>query len=275
MNREHAMKFRSTAVRAAAALILILLVFVLLPAAPARASISLQQAWSTVYTGAAFPTTYSYTVTAGANRMLVVAVSSSITAAATQTATVTYDGQSLTPQVGDGATSSMEHSYLFYLQDTPAVMDGTARNLVVSVTGGAVRWNYVYAAVYAGTDQSAAPITDSKNYNSLAAQATAVGPFAVALTIGSGDQAVEIINLTRTATPARTITTWAANWSSAIGPNSSTAFTSAYIATDNTPGATTSQHTASGTGYRSMSAMSIKAYTAIKQTWSNVYAGAA
>ncbi len=36
-----------------------------------------------------------------------------------------------------------------------------------------------------------------------ATQSATVGPFATALTIGSGDQAVEIINLTRTATPAR------------------------------------------------------------------------
>ncbi len=172
--------------------------------------------WSTVYSGAAFPGTYSYTVTAGVGRMLVVAVSSSFSASpgATQTATVTYGGQNLTQVVGDGTTQSITHTYLFYLQDT-GIQNATSQNLVVTVTGGTTRWNYVYAAVYAGVDQSANPITDSQNLNSLATQAAAVGPFATALTIGSGDQAVEIINLTRTITPARTMTTWAANWSSA------------------------------------------------------------
>ncbi len=162
-----------------------------------------QQSWSTVYSGAAFPGTYSYTVSAGVGRMLIVAVSSSLSASpgATQTATVTYGGQSLTLQVGDGATSSITHTYLFYLKDTPSVMDGAAHNLVVTVTGGTTRWNYVYATVYAGVDQSGSPITSSQNYNSLATQAAAVGPFATPLTVGNGDQAVEIINLTRTANP--------------------------------------------------------------------------
>jgi hypothetical protein len=271
------MKFLSVKLRVAAVLIAILVICVVLPVITAQAAISLQQPWTAVYTGAGFPGTYPYTVNAGANRMLVVAVSSSLSASpgAIQSATVTYGGVSLTQQVGDGGTQSITHTYLFYLQDAPAVMDGAAHNLVVAVTGGTTRWNYVYAAVYAGVDQSASPITNSRNYNSLAAQPNGAVGFATALTIGNGDQAVEIINLTRTTAPVRTITGWATNWSSAIGPNSSAAFTSAYVATNNTPGTTTAAHTASGTCYRSMSAMSIKSFTAIKQTWSNVYAGAA
>jgi hypothetical protein len=272
------LKNRRIALSIFAALVLLALICATLPVGIARAAISLQQAWTTVYTGAAFPGTYPYTVGAGDNRMLVVAVSSSLSASpgATQTVTVAYGGISLTQQVGDGGTQSITHTYLFYLLDTPAVMDGAAHNLVVTVTGGTTRWNYVYAAVYAGVDQSGSPITNSQNYNSLAAQATAVGPFATALTIGNGDQAVEIVNLTRTANPARTITTWAANWTAAAGPNSSAVFTSSYVGTNNAIGTTTSQHTASGTCYRSMSAMSIKPFTVSpQQTWSAVYSGAA
>ncbi len=104
MNGLHAMKLRSTTVRVVAALAIVLLLFT---AVPVRAAISLQSAWATIYSGAAFPGTYSYTVAAGANRMLVVGVSSSLSATpgATQTATVTYGGQNLTQVVGDGATS--------------------------------------------------------------------------------------------------------------------------------------------------------------------------
>jgi hypothetical protein len=262
------MKLRSTSIRIVAALAIVLLIFVALPAGPASAAISLQSGWSTVYTGAAFPGTYSYTVAAGSQRMLVVAVSSSISAAAAQTtATVTYGGQSLTRQVGDLASLGRAHTYLFYLKDTPAVMNGAPQNLVVTITGGTTRWNYVYAAVYAGVDQSGNPITDSKNYNGLNVQSATVGPFAPALTIGSGDQAVEIINLTRTANTVPSITTWAANWSSPLSNCNTPTCTwyRSYIATDGTAGTTTSQHSASGgsgTAYRSMSAMSMKAFVA-------------
>jgi len=256
------MKLRSPTKRIVVAVIIVLLVMMALPAAPASAAISLQQAWSTVYTGAAFPTTYSYPVTAGANRMLVVAVSSSISAAAVQTAaTVTYGGQSLTRQVGDLASAGRAHTYLFYLKDTPAVMDGAAQNLVVTIIGGTPSYNFVYAAVYAGVDQSANPITSSQNFNSLAISQTTVGPFATALTIGSGDQAVEIINLTQSATPAQTITVWAVNWFPILGPNSALNLYSSYVATDITAGTTTSLHTASGNTLSSMSAMSMKAFT--------------
>ena len=234
-----------------------------------------QQGWSTVYAGAAYPAgTYSYTVNDGNNRMLVVAVSSTTSAAVIQTASVTYGGQNLTRQVGT-TTSSITHTYLFYLKDTPLVMDGTPQDLAISLAGSTSVYNYVYATVYADVDQSANPITNSQNYNSAAATSTTVGPLPV-LSIAPGDQAVEIINLTRTATPASAITAWASYWSRATGPDSSGVFTSAYVATNNTPGAVASSHTAGTTCYRSISAMSIKPFTSqAQQGWSTVYAGVA
>ena len=253
------------------AILIVMLALAALPVTPAKAAISQQQVWSTVYANNGAPGTNTYTINPGSNRMLVVAVSSSRSTVGTQTATVTYGGQSLTQAIGDGATSAQQHTWLFYLQEA-GIAAATNTNLSVTVTGGTIRYNYVYAAVYAGVDQSASPLTDIQNFNGAETASSTVGPFATGLTINSGDQAVEIVNLTRTGNQtARTITTWATNWTAALGPNSGLynapgggsqpedrAF-SAYIATNNTAGSTTSQHTASGSALRSMSAMSIKA----------------
>ncbi|MDA8404802.1 MAG: hypothetical protein M0Z56_11530, partial [Desulfobacteraceae bacterium] len=220
------------------------------------------QAWSLVRGVLNNPPNTAYIVNPGSNRLLVVAVSSRLSAAGTQTPTVTYGGQALTLQVGDGGTSSVQHSYLFYLNDA-RIAAAVGTNLVFTGLGGAATYNHVYAAVYTGVDQSG-PISDSRNYNSAAAD-TAVGPFAPppGLTIGTDNLAVEIVNITRndaTAT-ARTITTWAAGWTGAGGgPNSfnTVPAVSAYVRTNSTVGTTTSQHTASGDCWDSMSAMSLR-----------------
>ena len=219
-----------------------------------------QADWTSLYAGTAFPGTYSYTVNSGTDRLLVVGLASDITANATQSATVTYGGVSLVKQVTDETTNDRQHSWLFYLKDN-AVMNGSAQNLVVSITGGTASRNYVYAAVYSGVDQTT-PITDSKSFNPGTGTGTAVGPFASALTINSGDTAVEMVSLYRSAsTAARTVSAWASGWSSSLGPNSGNDGTnsgSAYAATDTTSGTTTSQHTANGAALRSMTAMSLK-----------------
>ncbi|MBJ6725716.1 IPT/TIG domain-containing protein [Geomesophilobacter sediminis] len=227
------------------------------------------QGWSTVYGGTSFPVaggyTYAITPAANSNRMLVVAVSSTITAAATQTCTVTYGGKSLTQAVGDGTTSAQQHTYLFYLNDAN-IAAATGTTLIATVTGGTSAYNHVMAAVYTGVDQSASPITNSQNYNGGATSSSAIGPFATALTIGSGDQAVEVVNLTRTgSTTARTVGTWATNWASTFTASGSNSSGSQYavsttIGSDSTAGTTTSQHTvnSSNTALRSMSAMSLK-----------------
>jgi hypothetical protein len=254
------MKIRSTFFKVIAALILVTLVFASLPAGQAQAAISVQQAWANIYAGAAFPGTYSYTVTPGSDRILVVAVSSTISNNGWEIITVTYGGQPMTLEVGDVSPPQTirQFTYLFYLVDTPSVMNGTPQNLTVNITSNrATRYNFVYAAVYAGVDQSN-PISDRSNFSGLRTQALPVGPFSPVLTIGSGDQAVEIINLTRTGTPARWISGWATGWSPVISNTASNLYT-AYVATDVTAGTTDSRHTANNTCYRSMSAMVLHA----------------
>lgn len=241
-----------------------------------QAAISKPANWTSQYAAVAYPAgaiNAAYTVPAGTNRLLVVAISSTTTAAGTQTLTVTYGGKALTLAAGDGTVNRLNHTYLYYLQEADIqVASGTSLN--VSITGtGISYYNYVYAAVYDGVDQIT-PLTAAQNFNRSATTNTAVGPFSPALNIGNNDQAVEIVSLSRSAngTAARTITTWAAGWTTVgVAPASFTTAANSptatlYIRDRNvlTAASDGSQHTASSANtYYSMTAMSIKAATDI------------
>ncbi len=226
----------------------------------AQAAVAVLTAPTNGYNAAAFPTSFAVTKPAGTNRMMVVAVTSNIGTAATQTCSVTYGTRPLTKIVTDETVSKRAHTWLFYLNEADVAAASTTA-LVATVTGGTTEWNRVYYAFYQNVDQSASPIRDFENYNTTAGT-NAVGPFGTPLNIVAGDEGVEIVNITRVAsTTARTITTWATGWTSAVGPNSSTTTnaSSAYVAQNTTAGTTASQHTASGTAAdQSMSAITIK-----------------
>jgi predicted CxxxxCH...CXXCH cytochrome family protein len=244
----------------------------------AEAAISTQQAWTNVYHSATLPgaTAASFAVNAGSNRMLVVALAYSFSANATQTVTsVTYGGQAMTLQAGDAATSLSMHTYLFYLKDN-AVMDGTAKTLAVNITGGTAVMNDIWYAVYAGVDQSAAPITNSQNYNNNTAAATAA--FGTALTVNAGDQAVLVGDFNTRANGGVPTYTTPANWT--INNNqpydNTTSDEVSFVASRTIPGTNTTDtanFTAiSPTARVSMSGMSIKA-AAITTTLANGVAG--
>lgn len=226
-----------------------------------QAAITVQQAWTSLYSGTSTPGTYSYTVNPGPNRTLVVGVSTVVTSSTgSQTCTVTYGGQNLTLATGNNGTSAQQHSYLFYLNEA-GIAAATSTSLKVTVTGGTSAYSNVYAGVYNGVDQSA--LGGIGSYNGGTATSSTVGPLSPALTINGGDLALELINLTRTGSSSvRTISTWASNWASLIsasGANGSNYAVQTYIAGDSTAGTNiTSQHTASGTALRAMSAMVIK-----------------
>jgi predicted CxxxxCH...CXXCH cytochrome family protein len=179
-----------------------------------QADVTTLQAWGTPqYNGAASPGNSSFTVSPGSNRVLVVAVTSAISAAsATQTCTVSYGGINLTEAVSDKTISAQQHSWIFYLPDNPSVMDNTARTLAVTVGNGGQTFvnNMVYAAVFAGVDLSS-PITDSESYNSGATSVTAPA-FASALMENPGDQPVVVTNAVRTTSTTATTFTAANNW---------------------------------------------------------------
>lgn len=227
----------------------------------AQAAISQQQAWTNVYHAQAFPgaTAASFAVSAGSNRMLVVAITSNYNAATVQTMTgVTYGGVAMTLAIGNAATSSRAHSYIFYLKDN-AVMDGTAKTLAVTTSGGTPTVNDIYYAVFAGVDQSATPLTDSKIVTVTTAATTAA--WATALTVGATDYAVEIINSQASfGTTARTIT-YATNWTMQTQQTwATTNGVRTAVANYGASGTnTTSSTTFSGNSYTSMAGVSMKA----------------
>jgi Fibronectin type III domain/NapC/NirT cytochrome c family, N-terminal region len=257
-----------TLVRTAAA---VAVAFLALQTAPARAAISQQAPWTQEFAGTtAYPAgtvDAAYAVAAGSGRLLVVAVSATRSAAGTISCSASYGGTAMTLAAGDGASASTwNHSFLFYMPDTPALMDGTGRALAVTCSGGTAYATWVFSAVYAGVDQTS-PLTDARNYNSTSTTSTAVGPFSPGLTIGANDQAIEIVNLARSAasTTARTIITWATGWSTAgqapasVATNGPTA--TMYIRDRNilTAAIDPSQHTASSAStWDSMTAMAMK-----------------
>jgi hypothetical protein len=167
-------------------------------------------AWSMLYNGTAYPTSYLYTVPTGSPaRALVVAVSTTLsTASAASTCSATYGGAALTKQVSDEATSARQHTWLFYLLEN-AVMNGAPQNLAFTCSGGTLQAATAWAAVYKGVDQTN-PITASRNYNS-GTTAVSTAAFATALTVNAGDQAISVINAVRGATASPTLTA-AANW---------------------------------------------------------------
>jgi hypothetical protein len=229
----------------------------------AQAAIAVQQSWTKGYDAAASPGNLTYTVNAGSNRLLVVAVTSSVSSIDTQTATATFGGSALTQQVGDGGTSARMHTWLFYLKDTPSVMDGSSHTLNVTVTGTSMVNNTVYVAVFSGVDQSA-PITNSRNYNSTWSSVTS-SAFSPALTVNAGNQAVyvsNIYNISSTTIPSYTLPVSWASGANGTGTGSGIAWKTE-VCNRTVPGTDTTD-TANITSISpssrvSMSGMSIKA----------------
>ena len=177
----------------------------------AQAAISVQQDWTNPFNAASDPGTVAYTINAGTNRMLIVAVTRGTSATAAQTCSVTYGGQTMTKVAGanDEASLTRQHSWFFILNDA-GIAAASNSNLVFTCTGGTVQKSQVFTAVFVGVDQSA-PIGDAQNYNSGTA-GTMTPTFGTSLTVGNGEQAVGLLMSMRTgSTTARTHTA-GANW---------------------------------------------------------------
>ncbi|MBA4373804.1 MAG: hypothetical protein C0402_13205 [Thermodesulfovibrio sp.] len=251
--------------------------------ATVSAAVGTSSAWSLQYSAAAFPNgtiNASYAIGAGSNRVLLVAISSFMTAAGTETIAVggvSYGGQNMTLASGDSGTTAMQHTYIYYLNEAgiQAAQSAANTNLNVTITGTQTSArNFVYAAVYNTVDQ-ASIYTSTKNYNGASWATTNVGPFATWLTIGATDQAAQVIAIQRSATgtAARTITTWAPSWGSLSGKgiaayawsSSPGAYVpSIYVVERAVPVASTrdnSGHVASNTAYSALSAISLKENT--------------
>jgi predicted CxxxxCH...CXXCH cytochrome family protein len=237
----------------------------------ATAAVGQPTAWTQQYASATYPAGTvgaNFSISAGTNRLLVVAIASTATAATSQTVSnVTWNGQALTLANGDGAsTATANHTYLYYLKDASMPAATTAAPLNVTISGGTSYYTYVYAAVFDGVNQSGNPFTDSKNYNSGGTGDTTMGPYSPGLTIAANDQAIMIANNARVSagTTARTITgqsdaswstaTVAATYNAVSGPCVGLAIRNRNTLTALTD---TSTFTISNTAWDSMTAMSI------------------
>lgn len=169
--------------------------------------------WTNVYHGTSNSISVSYNgVTTGTNtnRVLVVAIATTRTAAGSRTITVSYGGQTLTSVNGDIASNTRQHTQLYYLNE--AGLDAASNTtLSVTVSGGTTANNDVWAAVYDGVDQTS-PVTDSKNYNS-GTGTSSTPEFATALTINTNDLAIKVVSSVRTgSTSPRNINNFGPNW---------------------------------------------------------------
>src|SRR6185369_188332 len=144
------------------------------------------------------------TVPAGSDRMLVVAFSNQASSSAAMTVTaVTYGGVAMTSAGGDATTSLSMHTQIYYLKEN-AVMDNTARPLIVNITGGGTLvMNDIWYAIYTGVDQAATPSVQT--YNSAATTVTAaafatglsVPTNGVAAMVGVGSRATAAVTYTK------------------------------------------------------------------------------
>jgi len=155
------------------------------------------QNWTNLYHGTT--TTQQnipYSISAGsdANRILVVAIASTRTAAGPLSVALSYGGQPLTLANGDMGLSTMQHTALYYLNE--AGLDAAISEILeVTVSGGTMHITDVWAAVFDYVNQDP-PLATTDTYNSGSGGITSYA-FNPPLTINAYNQAVEVVN-TRT-----------------------------------------------------------------------------
>jgi hypothetical protein len=168
--------------------------------------------------GTGFTLTGSYTVpSAASSRYLVVAITqnSGNTSTAPAAPTSIYFGSSsypLTLATTNRTTSSRAHTWLYYLKDTPTVMDGTSKTLTVAWSAGiAANKIDVYCQTFSTVDQSLTPVNGS---NIITTNTTTGAALSAAMNIAAKGLAIYVLddfNGTNT-----TIPTWTpnSNWTS-------------------------------------------------------------
>gem|GEM_PF-1155430 len=213
--------------------------------------------------------TNTYSIAAGANRLLVVALT--VNTSAAQSAlrpAVTYGGQALQIATSDQATSSRQHTWLFYLNDA-GISAATSTNLSFTYTGNSgltYTGTYANAAVFTGVDQTT-PFLTPTTYNSGATANTTVGPLATSQVVATGNMAIEMVDILRTgSSTAATLTadTTPATWTLTANTTRTGTTPAAYaarmtIASITTAGTHDSTHTSSASVLDSVSAITLKA----------------
>ncbi|NJD92321.1 MAG: hypothetical protein FIA91_12560, partial [Geobacter sp.] len=224
-------------------------------------------------TTAAPGATNTYSIAAGANRLLVVVLSiNTSTAQNTRIPTVKYglagsENQTLTLATSDQATSSRQHTWIFYLNEAGiAAANGT--NLSFTYAGAVPTYTgtFANAAVYTGVDQTT-PILTPTTYNQGATANTTVGPLGTSQVVTTGNLALQMMNVLRTGSstaPTITFDATPAAWTSAVNITRTGTTPAAYAArfavrTIATAGTHDSTHTSNASVLDSMSAVTLKA----------------
>lgn len=176
------------------------------------AQVSTLSDWTNLYDGTSSPGNLTYYVPAGSgeHRILVVGIATTRSTAGTRTVGISYGGQTLIAVNGDLGDYMLQHTQLYYLDETG--LDAATNNtLSVSISGGTTRRNLVFAATYDDVCQ-ADPITNSNNFNYGTSTIQSFS-FSPGITVNIGDQAVKILHSVRTGnrTPW-TISNFGNNW---------------------------------------------------------------
>ena len=148
-----------------AALVLGALAMLSLPA-PTRAAIALQDAPVGITNSPLTSTSISrsYTVTAGANVMVVTLLEKTVTSTGITPATLSWNGQTLTRTVRTIDTAASYREAAIYYLYNPAT-DGLAHNITGTLTAAPV-CTYLEAYTLNGVDTNAAPVTGAANSTS-------------------------------------------------------------------------------------------------------------
>jgi predicted CxxxxCH...CXXCH cytochrome family protein len=223
----------------------------------------------TVVSGTTAPATTSFIIATSATgqRMLVAGVSVGTSAAVTPTVTCSWGGTNLTAVINTDSSSksSTAHTYLFYMLDNPALMDGiTSQPLTFAIANlgtATLVSNSIHYAVYDAVNQ----ITPLGGYYNNGTTTTLNMPLSPALTINAGDIGFTVSMSVRsgsTNATGRPITA-AAGWASAttvantnVNPPGTTL---RYSFTSTTVGSTSAQHTVGTAAILSSSGMVVQA----------------
>lgn len=200
-----------------------LFLLALMVSEPLSATIATLNGWTNLYNGASNSISTAYSIPAGSgnSRILVVAISSTTTAASARTiSSITYGGQAMTLVNGDMGSSTREHTAIYYLKESGIQGAGTSTTLSITITGGTTALNSVFASTYDFVDQTTV-LTNSQVYNSGTGTATTAS-FGTALTVNANDLALKVFSSVRigSTTPAN-LYNFGTNWTS-ITPQTGT-----------------------------------------------------
>lgn len=148
-----------TGARINIAIMVFFVLAVLLPGVATASVVALTQWPSTptiVSNGSSGTVSGSFVTSSGNNRVMLVAVATEYTAAATPVLTVTYGGQAVTP-IAANATANINNIWIGYLKETGiAAATGTTLSVSNALTTNLTAM-YATVALYKGVDQAATP----------------------------------------------------------------------------------------------------------------------